>query len=280
MNFLYKTVLANLFVVSYVFMFLLIAPFFIVLFVAKAGDTLIVGVQDDFHLNSHVFLMNTSQTIVDQNFLMLQSLRYMYAKNIPISETDVYLLEKNNRDFIFNTLDLEKNKKYSRSGQYMGKLRDIEVFAKRNLVKELNIIGDDYKLRENHINEYILLGEVLSDSGTEYFTYFSNTEKLLKAEIKELRNQKKQLFDSYKQFIKNKNLIKSEETGKKINTLSKNLVPKELAEIRYTIFLKDIQKNNIIVKKNMNAILENKDALIKNVTIKLKSGEYIKIIEK
>ncbi|HIQ56820.1 TPA: hypothetical protein EYG96_02135, partial [Candidatus Gracilibacteria bacterium] len=65
-----------------------------------------------------------------------------------------------------------------------------------------------------------------------------------------------------------------------INTLSKNLVPKELAEIRYTIFLKDIQKNNIIVKKNMNAILENKDALIKNVTIKLKSGEYIKIIEK
>ncbi|HID91517.1 TPA: hypothetical protein EYP45_00140 [Candidatus Peregrinibacteria bacterium] len=261
-------------------MFLLIAPFFIVLFVAKAGDTLIVGVQDDFHLNSHVFLMNTSQTIVDQNFLMLQSLRYMYAKNIPISETDVYLLEKNNRDFIFNTLDLEKNKKYSRSGQYMGKLRDIEVFAKRNLVKELNIIGDDYKLRENHINEYILLGEVLSDSGTEYFTYFSNTEKLLKAEIKELRNQKKQLFDSYKQFIKNKNLIKSEETGKKINTLSKNLVPKELAEIRYTIFLKDIQKNNIIVKKNMNAILENKDALIKNVTIKLKSGEYIKIIEK
>ena len=242
-----------------------------------------VNAQNSVNLqeSSHVFLIRESQKILDRNFLLFHSLRYLYAKNFFASNlySDVYFLEEKNRLFMEKTLELEQNKNFSRVLQYMGALRDFETFAKRDIIKELEIVGDDYKKREDYISHYIHLGTILKKSSQDFLLYFSATNKTLSAEISDLRSQRKALLKSYEQLITDGNGKKSEEVGKQIRDISLQLGEKELAQIRYKIFLKKDKRDNTIITEKVNAVLENKDALIKNVKVKRKSGEYIKIIE-
>jgi len=275
MNIFYKIVLAK----KYIQKVLFVCTVFLVFFIFFANSH-VLALGENIHLDSHNFLINKSEIIVNRNMVLFRSVRYMYAKNAPIPDSDLYLLEKENKDFTFNAIEKSNGENFSRSAQYMAKIRDIETFASRNIVAELDIIGEDYEKRENYIKDYLELGVILKKGSNNYAQYFSATAKSLKSEILNLRNQQKKMLKSYEISVKNKNIKNSEKIEQDILEIAAEITPKELAKIRYSVFLKQISKSNSILEKRINAVIENKDALIKDVKIKLESGKYINIIEK
>jgi len=204
----------------------------------------------------------------------------MYAKNIDVSDMDLYALEKNNKSFASSIVKQGDVESFSYLAQDMAKLRDIKTFIERDIVSELDLIGENYEKREVHIDSYLRLGELLQKTSEGSIASFKGVTKSLKSEVSALRNQKKQLFKGYENSIKEKNIKKSKELEEKIVKNSEKLTPKELKNISFSVLLNDLIPQNIALKKRINAVQENKDALIKNVKIKLESGKYINIIEK
>jgi len=234
------------------------------------------------HLYSHEYLMDTSRQTLERSLILKKSLQYMYLKNKKSEGLypDLYLLEKENKDFIFNALEKSRSTDFSRPAQYMAKLRDLETFANRDIVAELDTIGEDYKKREDYINEYIALGDILEKTSSDDAVYFESFFKSVKAEVSDLQNQKKTLLKEYEVLVKNKNIQEVEKIKKEVIEVSKKLAPKELQVITYGVFAKKVPEVSKNLEKRLNAVKENKDALIKNVKIKLESGKYINIIEK
>ncbi len=233
------------------------------------------------HLNSHVYLMNTSKKVLDQNLILTRSLRYMYSKNTPILESysDVYSLEEVNKSFILNTIKNNDNNRFSDPVKYMAKLKDVEVFAERDIVEELNIIGEEYSKREQHINEYLGLGDFLKKSSNDDIKYLKSFSESLDGEVSELQNKRKTLFKEYELSLKNKNIKQIDIIETNIQKVSEELTPKEVKKVAYKFLLNRFSDVDSIILKRTNAVSENKDALIKNVKIKLQSGKYINIIE-
>ncbi len=162
----------------------------------------------------------------------------------------------------------------------MAKIKDVHIFASRDIVSELDIVGEEYAERESHIEKYLALGEILQKSSTQYEHFFRNSIKELKSDISSLQKRKKILVKNYKNSINSKNVREAVEIEKEIFEISENLSKKELKNIEYSIYLDQLKKEGDTLGKKIKAVKENKNALIKNVKIKQESGKYINIIEK
>lgn len=228
---------------------------------------------------SHNFVMKKMQEEIKRGVMLQKSLSFIHVRYMEYETSPLFTLEHINKDFIRNIHFQNTSDNFSETSQILAQFKDIDVFINRDIWNELEMYGDDEIRREQHINAYISMGEILLKNARSMGKTFEASVAFLQSEVSRLKKERQEYVKNYQLAVQNWDSENIKERENNIISVSQEYTLREIAYIKFSEYNKRMQYYSQEIEKTVFAVQENKDALVKNVKVKLESGKYIKAIQ-
>lgn len=266
-------------------------PLFLGLFfgILISGSLNFLGFSTSYANAGENFLFLKAQVEKEMNLSQLgqNNKKFLTFKAFEYEESKIFWLGALNKKFLTEQLDAQKNySSYENAiGNSVHDLAEIDIWdylaigsVEDDKKGAVSRYGKEVVRRENRLEEYLFLAKNAEKNGTSHAENIENSLQKLKTEISYQSDIVENLERNFQKILESQDenlLVKAKyDLVQESKTLKQLQI--EYSEKKYQYYSIVPSLKNL--KNKIQAIEENRDALVKNVKTKKYSGEYIKAV--